>query len=192
MRNKDAIHREILEDALKDPPLEDPIQKAIKTIIISLIGFAMIFLTVSYLIPSPSFVAILFAQWDSFEIKNNTISLPDHQKIFFQNETYDMLRTIYFRNQQHEFKACLLGYQTGTDYIVTNIALPEIISQDLRSVTAKPCPRSTIIDLHSHPVKRCHFSLHDLHVYDRIRNQNPSNLIAVMCEHNRFNVYGFN
>ena len=188
----DKLHEEILKEVHQVEEEETKAFSLIKKVLFVFIGITLIYLTISFVLPSPRVLAILFSQWDSFEINNNSLTLPNNNKIQFHNQTYDTLRNIYFRNQEHEFKACLQGYRTADKYIITNIELPEIISQDLRSVTAKPCPRNTIIDLHSHPVKSCHFSLHDLNVYDRIRNQNPNNLIAIMCEHNRFNVYGFN
>ena len=189
MKEHDKIHEEIKhEESVFDSTIYHG--RPFK-IFIFLTGIFLVFLTISYLIPSSSLYSILTSRWSSFEINNNKITLEDGTRIIFQNNSYEELQQIYFNNQQHEFKACLLGNKLGKTFEITNIEQPIILQQSYNSVTAKPCKRETIISLHSHPFKRCHFSMQDLKNLNALKARNHEAFLGLMCENNRFNFFGY-
>ncbi|HLG24413.1 MAG TPA: hypothetical protein VI564_05785 [Candidatus Nanoarchaeia archaeon] len=161
-----------------------------RKIIIAVIGIFLLILTVSYLLPGYNFFSVISGQADSYKVLNNEIKINEHAKIIFENSSYDSLLEIYYQNQQHEFKACLIGTKTEGNYYVNSIVIPQILHQDFSSVTAMPCKSDAVISLHSHPYKSCYFSLHDISTYKYVKEINSLAIMAVMCEAGRFNFYG--
>ncbi len=189
---------EKIEDIKDEHNLEEEPEKEesrfiriIKKIILIFISLFLLFLFLSYLLPSYNLFSIISAQANSYKISQNVIVLGNNDQIVFENNTYEDLLEVYNENQQHEFKACLIGDKEAGVYRIDEIEIPKIISQDFSSVRAVPCSKDTIISLHSHPYKSCYFSMHDVNSYRLVKSINEDALIGIMCEQNRFNFYGF-
>src|SRR3989344_2748853 len=74
-------------------------------------------------------------------------------------------------------------------YYITEVLIPITYEQTYRSVTSEPCPPNSIIDLHSHPFRRCLPSDQDFNNFKLFKEKNPDALMVVMCEDNRFGIY---
>lgn len=181
------------EHNLKEEPEKEDSRfiRIIKKIILIFISLFLLFLFLSYFLPSYNLFSIISAQANSYKISQNIIILKNNDKIVFENNAYGDLLEIYNENQQHEFKACLVGDKEENVYRIDEIKIPKIISQDFSSVRAVPCSKDTIISLHSHPYKSCYFSVHDVNSYRLVKSFNEEALIGIMCEQDRFNFYGF-
>ncbi|MAG92030.1 hypothetical protein CMO83_05120 [Candidatus Woesearchaeota archaeon] len=175
----------------QDIPPESKFSKIIKKSSIVIISLVMVFLIISYVLPRYSIFRIIAGQLNSYEVDDNVIILKNNQKIIFENNTYDELLGIYLDNQEHEFKACLIGNKQDNNYHVEKIEIPKIFSQTFSSVSAEPCEQDAIISLHSHPFKSCFLSVHDVRGYRFVRDINEDAIIGIMCESNRFNFYGY-
>jgi hypothetical protein len=186
------IHDYMLRDLDKDLPKEESRAfKYIKRSIWALSSLFLAMLIISYLIPGHRVLSIINARFSSYEIDSLKITLKNGEAILFTGNSYNDLVNIYYHNQQHEFKACLIGQKRGNDYIVDSINIPKIYSQDFSSVRAELCGRDAIISLHSHPFKSCFLSLHDVRGHGLVKNINKDALTGIMCEVDRFNFYGF-
>ena len=171
-------------------PEESKSARIVKRILIISVSLILIFLILSYLVPNHDFFWIVAGRMESYKIEDNTITLKNGAKIIFQNDSYGDLTKIYYENQQHEFKACLMGSKENSNYYVEKIEVPKIFSQGFSSVMAEPCTKEAIISLHSHPYKSCFLSLHDARGYKFVKDVNKDAIIGIMCESNRFNFYG--
>jgi proteasome lid subunit RPN8/RPN11 len=180
------------DENIQEPEIEEEskVFRVIKKIILFIISIFLLFLILSYLLPF-NLLSIIPSQLNSYEINNDEITLKNNDLIIFENDTYDELLEFYNNNQQHEFKACLVGNKEDKLYKIEKIEIPVILSQDFSSVRAIPCTKETIISLHSHPFKSCYFSVHDINSYRLVKNINGEALIGIMCEPARFNFYGF-
>jgi len=193
-KDYDKHHETIKEEVLKLQSVlkeESKIKKLLKRASVVIIALFLLLLILAYFVPSYDLFIIIPAQFDSYEIKGNVISLKNSQKIIFENGSYNDLLEVYYENQQHEFKACLTGAKDSNDYIVKGIKIPRIISQDFSSVTAEPCDADAIISLHSHPYRSCYLSVHDVSTYRIVKEINKDAIMGIMCEAKRFNFYGF-
>jgi proteasome lid subunit RPN8/RPN11 len=112
-------------------------------------------------------------------------------QVVFEKEVFEKLQEIYFSNQKHEFKVCLIGEKQGSNYLVNDIYVPYIYRQDVFSVTSHPCNQSTIISLHSHPPLRCIFSEQDIISFNNFRKINPDGIIGLMCDEDRLSFFGY-
>jgi hypothetical protein len=168
---------------------ESRISKVLKRIFIIFIAVFMIFLIVSYILYSNGLGIIIQGQISSYKLANNEIALKGENKIIFQDGSYEELLKIYYNNQEHEFKACLLGGISDGIYYINSVAIPKTFSQTFSSVTAEPCTNEAIISLHSHPYKSCFFSLHDISTYRHVKAIREDAMMAIMCEPDRFNFY---
>jgi hypothetical protein len=155
----------------------------IKKITITLIALFLIFLIVSYFVPGYKILNIIEGKIISQKLDDNlSITLKDKQ-IIFNPITYTELLNIYDNNQVHELKVCLHGNLNNNIYYLNKIEYPIIISQDIFSVTSKPCSKETLISLHSHPENNCIPSTQD------IKSQETNTISAIMCSKKRFNFY---
>jgi len=164
---------------------ESKTKKFIKKTIIIIISIFLIFLVLTYLVPGYKILNIIEGKIISHELDNNlSITLKD-KKIIFNPNTYNELLNIYNNNQIHEFKVCLLGTLNNNIYYLNKIEHPIIISQDIFSVTSTPCPKNTLVSLHSHPENQCIHSKQDI----KSHKESKISLSAVMCSKKRFNFY---
>jgi len=171
-------------------PEESKFARIVKRIFIISISLLLLFLVLSYFVPNYELFRIIAGHIESYKIEDNAITLKNGAKIIFQNNSYTNLKEIYYENQQHEFKACLIGYKQNENYYVQAVEIPKIFSQTFSSVTAEPCSKEAIISLHSHPYKSCFLSLHDVRGYKFVKDVNKDAIIGIMCESDRFNFYG--
>ncbi|HLD87322.1 MAG TPA: hypothetical protein VJB12_04620 [Candidatus Nanoarchaeia archaeon] len=188
-KTPDDIHREILKEALKGKE-EKPafLQKSKKAIIIAMALF-LILVTLIYLLPGTA-IDYLRASFSTYTIEDSMIFLPQGRSIAFENNVYGELLDSYHKNQKTETKFCLMGSLQEDTYRITSLMQPNIYSQSFSHVSSAPCPQGTIIDLHTHPYKSCFFSAQDLRTYESVKAKNPDALLGMMCEKDRFALYG--
>jgi len=158
-----------------------------KVVLISLSIFLIILVTSYFLLSYPIF-PILASIFESKTTQNNVIDLGDFY-IVFENGTFDKLQRLYRGYPSTEFVSCLEGDINGSNYIISNLYIPQIIDQSFNHVTFKRCSDNALILLHSHPYKRCIASSQDLKTLEELKDTNPDLIIIIMCENNRFSVY---
>ncbi|MBU0460061.1 MAG: hypothetical protein KJ771_04600, partial [Nanoarchaeota archaeon] len=121
-------------------------------------------------------------------LQGNVISLDDF-KIIFEDGTEEVLKSYYFNEQEVEISLCLEGYQEG-DYYITSLYEPKTYASAYNQVSFQPCSLKTMVILHTHPFKRCVASEADLEMLSSSKEVNSDVLMVVMCEAERFSVYG--
>ena len=154
-------------------------------------AIVLLLLLVSYLLLAPV-QHVVEGQLSSQSIRGQILRLADKEIIFLGNTT-DVLPLIYQENQfdkLQETALCLMGDHKDSVYVVKDIFYPEIIDQSFDSVRFTSCPQDTIIMLHTHPFKSCKVSQTDIETYNKVSSYNPDVLMVVMCEENRYTVYG--
>ncbi len=171
--------------------IEDLPQKSkIKKFFILIIGLVLVFLVSTYYLFAFGADDVLAGFIQSSKIDNKlTLEFKD-KKVIFTKESYDELLKIYDENLEVEFKACLKGNKINNIYNINKILIPKTFSQTYKSVRAEPCDTNTLIDLHSHPFRRCLASVHDVTNFRRLKSVNEDILLSVMCERDRFFLYG--
>lgn len=158
------------------------------------IGVGAIFLLllfISYLLFAPV-QHVIEGQLSSQSIQGAVLQLSDMQIVFTGN-TSTVLPLIYEENQfdkLQETAICLEGEHKENTYVVSGIFYPEIIDQSFDHVSFTSCPSDTIVMLHTHPYKNCKVSETDIATYKKVSQYNPDVLMVVMCEENRYTVYG--
>ena len=169
------------------PEEESPLKKTLKKAFIMVIAILLIFLFSTYLLGYYAF-DYFSSQSESDEI--NELTFEDAGKIIiFEEEVYRELQEIYFSNLEHEFKVCLFGEIKDNTYSITGLVEPEIFSQSPFHVSAEPCAPEAIVDIHSHPFKKCIASAQDISYLERLKQRNPMALMAVMCAQDRMSFY---
>ena len=159
-------------------------QIKIKKFLVCIIAITIIILLLTYITIDIGMLNQLTAS----KIINNKTKFKD-LTIEFTNNTYKQILNIYLDQQPNEIKLCLLGTIKDKTYTITKIIQPKIIHQEFSKVESIPCPKQTIIDLHSHPRKSCIFSQQDIKSYNINKQNNPNLLMAVLCDHNKINFY---
>ena len=167
--------------------LEEGRFKFLKKIILILIGMFLLILILSYFLLGDLFY-VFEGRGSSFEIENFIVEFKNG-KIIFKENVYNDLKSIYFYNQEKEIKVCLIGEKTD-NYYISDFYIPEIISNDFRSVVSEECDERSLISLHTHPYKRCLFSDQDIKNYESFKKINKDGIIGIMCEKRRFSFYG--
>lgn len=153
------------------------------------LGIFLILLTVSYFVVDPQVRDVIAGFFESETLEENTI-LYGNKTVVFSGGTYEVLRVAWHDNQEHEFKACLLGSVSNNTYVIKQVHFPEVYSQHVYRVVSEGCPENTIIDLHSHPYQRCVASQTDIRGLEELRKTNDQVLLAVMCTEERISFYG--
>lgn len=154
-----------------------------KRILVACLGVFLLFLLLGYfLFPLDTLAGLV----GSATIEEG-LSVED-AAVVFENDTYTLLLTRYYEHLDEEFKVCLLGFYDGT-YRVQEIYNPIIYEQNFNSVVSEPCPKETLIALHSHPYKHCLASSQDIQNLQKIQETNPDALIGIMCDKDRFQFY---
>jgi len=106
--------------------------------------------------------------------------------VVFENATRERLVGEFVAHQEREIKACFFGSRSGTLYNVTDVLFPDIARATVVEVVSVPCPKETLIDVHSHPINRCLASEQDLETYRGMLVQSPTVRLMVMCSQTRF------
>jgi len=188
------------EELLFDKPQHH--HKFKKAAIIAISIFLLILLLSYFYLGYPLF-HVLAGRIESNPLNNNLISVGNIT-VFIENTALNTIQTSYVNNTRVETSLCLIGYvdtafsQSGTinqnenkkNYIITNAYTPVILSQSFNQVTFEPCRNDTIIMFHTHPYKSCLASDTDINTLRNNQLNNQNLLMIVMCEPNRFSVYG--
>lgn len=188
--HEEGIHKVILDeiDEEKDVYLGDQKPSRFNKIFLIGTGIFMIVLTLSYFLLGPHTFDII-ASISASEQINELIISGENIDVTFSEEAYTNLTNIYLENQEHEFKACLLGTIEGKTYAVDTILTPDTYQQSYANVRSAGCPKEAIVSMHSHPFKRCIASAQDFKSLEAFRELNPDAAMMVMCELNRFYLY---
>ena len=150
----------------------------------SFIGIVLVFLILSYMLTGYTVRSIIAGKANSESVKNNIIE-SDYGRITFTEGTYEEIKELYYANEK-EFKACLLGEYENNEYIINDVYLPKLHFQDYDQVVSSPCPKGTLLDLHSHPQEHCTFSDVDINGF---QPEEENVLLSVMCSDDRFIFY---
>ncbi len=159
-----------------------------RKIIIMFIAIALLFLITSYILLGYPIFPILESISESKLAENKTIVLEEFS-IMFTEDTYNDLQEYYNKDLSVEMVVCLKG-EISRDYTINEVYQPDITEQTFNHVTFKTCSEDTIILLHSHPFRRCIASQQDLITLNSSKEKNPHSLMIIMCESDRFSVYG--
>ncbi|MBN2420981.1 hypothetical protein JXB27_01745 [Candidatus Woesearchaeota archaeon] len=168
---------------LEKHELEEETEEKIKRKKIAAFVFSIFLalLMLSFIVPHDVLISLI----ESETINNNTIE-KDDVKYYFKPDVLEALQKYYVEHQTAEFKLCLEGFVKDGSYYVTSFYEPKIYFNNPITVHSAICNESTIIDLHSHPLRNCIFSEQDIMTY-RMMNREMAG--AVMCDIDRFNFY---
>lgn len=182
---------ENIEKDIEDlhPEEESKLKKKAKRIIMVFLALILLILILSYFLPGRYIPDIITGISRTYKVNNDDTIDFKGNKIIFNPDAYNQLLDIYFASQKTEFKVCLIGEKIDSDYLINSLYIPETLRQTVFSVHAIICNSSTIIDLHSHPYKRCVFSDEDINSYRKFRGVSKDGMIALMCEKDRFDFY---
>jgi len=184
------MEKKVLEDIKNN--VEDNIKEEkenpFKKILLIILSFFLILLMISYIFVSFPIGKIISGQLESTPINNNIIKFDDFN-IIFDQESLDKLNEIYLKEQEVEFSICLSGKISNDIYHITNLYQPKVYQQSFNQITFAPCPKNTLIMLHSHPYKSCLASSTDLETLNESKQNNPNLIMVVMCELGRFSIY---
>ncbi len=160
-----------------------------RKIIVILMAIFLILLLTSFILTDGNVRNSLLGLIESETINQNVIPINNGNNLIFTSNTYKNLLEIYDANLEVEFKVCLQGNIINGDYLIEEILVPETFLQTHSKVVAEPCPIETIVDMHSHPIRRCLPSDQDFNNFRNFKERNANVLLAVMCERERFNIY---
>ncbi len=160
----------------------------IKKVIIIILAIFLIILILTYLLTNSEIRSIVESLLLSSKISENKVVLKGIN-ITFTNESYDKLISIYNDNLDKEFKVCLYGKIENNNYVIEEVIQPKTYLQTFNSVIADKCDDDALIDLHSHPFRRCIPSDVDVKHYLENKKYNSDLILGVMCEKDRFYFY---
>ena len=152
-------------------------------------GLFLVFLMISYVFVSFPIGNIIRGQVESEPLIGNVIKLGNFS-LFFEGNTKKILQSSYFDEQETEFSYCLLGNVINGNYHITSLYQPKMFEQTFNHVSFEPCSKDTLILLHTHPYKSCVASQTDMSTLEKMKELNEDVLMVVMCEAERFSVYG--
>lgn len=185
---KAKIHREIMEDAVRDED-DHPPSFLFKLVLGALTMVVIITFLITF-IGGGQGVQFLQGRLASTTISDEFILvLEDGREVHLVETVYDNLVTL-IRTDGNEFKACLIGEKKGTTYQISDLYVPEIVEAQYDRVVSAPCNENTLISLHSHPIDHCVFSEQDFRSFETLRTTNPGALMGLMCGLDRFSFYG--
>ncbi|MBU4502516.1 MAG: hypothetical protein KKA79_08005 [Nanoarchaeota archaeon] len=175
-------HEEIWEQ-----PIEEP--SKFKKIFTIIAGSFLIFLMFSYVAMSYGMGDIIASLIDSETMEENRVKVDENMVLVFKGDSYKSLLETYLANEGQEFKACLVGELRKETYGITEIIIPEMSEQSFIHVRSEGCPDGTLVDLHSHPFRKCLESEQDLKTKELTLKTDPDRLFAILCEKDRFHFY---
>lgn len=195
-REKDTVLQDLEKHPLSDQELSSLLPRLKKTYL-WLVGIIAVILMLSYLFVTFPLADIIIGRVDSQLLSHTTLKTKD-VIIEFEPLILQQLQSYYLTNQQTEFSMCMGGRVEGriegagvgnTNYQITSLYFPPMYKRLFNQVIFEPCSADTLILLHSHPYKRCSASATDLKTLKKAQQENPSTLMIVMCEQERFSVY---
>jgi proteasome lid subunit RPN8/RPN11 len=180
-------HAEFFENLEED--IEEK-KTIFKKIFIGIIALFVIIMFLSAFLTTPESRNVLVGLFESSSLDDDlSVNINGAGRLFFINNSYDILNNFYDENVGLEFKACLFGYIGEEDYYINEVIQPTMYSQAYDRVVSEPCANNTLVTLHSHPHKRCSPSHQDMISFSNLKELNSNALMAIMCDENRFNVY---
>lgn len=169
--------------------IEDLKPSILKKIFLIILALFLLFLIITFFVTNPQTRHILAGLIESSTLKDYEININNTNKLIFNKQTYNQLMELYNINLGKEFKVCLNGYMEEGNYYINKIFIPKTYLQTHNQVIAQPCPSTSLVSMHSHPLKHCLPSQQDLKNFEIFKMDNPNALMAIMCEKNRFNFY---
>lgn len=176
---------DIIED-LKEIDLDEPPKKASKIVLI-ILGIIGVFLMISFIFVTYPISGIIKGKLDSTLLENNQLKL-DTFSIIFEDNSAQILESMYYEEQKNEFSVCLSGEKIDGDYYIDSLYQPAQ-RRSFNQVSFESCSPETLMILHTHPYKRCAASSADLVMLAGSKERNEDVLMVVMCEPDRFSVY---
>jgi proteasome lid subunit RPN8/RPN11 len=176
---------------MQDPVDESEEEKPskFKKIYIFIISLFLLIIFIIYFTTTPGVRDLISGFIESSKLNEKEVAINSTNKLIFEKESYDSLIELHNESVNREFKACLSGYIKDGDYHITTVIKPETFFQNYKQVIAEPCPSTSLVDLHSHPFKRCLPSEQDFKSFQEFKSRNPNALMAVLCEVDRFSFY---
>ena len=163
-------------------------------LMVFLLGLFLVVLMISYIFAGFPLSGIIRGQLESSPLENNMVEVSDDLILIFENGTHEQIKELYFSEQKNEFSLCLLGSYNNIGsqriYSIDSLYQPTHFIQTFNHVSFEPCSSDTLILFHTHPYKSCLASNTDLETLEKTKSRNPNTLMVVMCEPNRFSVYG--
>jgi hypothetical protein len=181
--------KEIGEELEEFKEEESEIKKGLRKIYIIIMALFLAFLILGNSLVGSFLVSLFSGKISSVAITDNIIKF-DNRTLYFEPTIYDRLKQYYNENQKSEIKLCMTGVITGNKYYITGMYSPVTYKKDVFSVTSQMCNADTVIDLHTHPYLHCIFSNQDITSYTSYHKYNPGAIMALMCEEDRFSLYG--
>lgn len=175
----DDITPEAIDQELQNVKEPGPFRKAL----FIFIGLFLIILVIVGFILAETLTGII----GSIKLADNQISHPE-ATITFTEDALAELQHHYTQNEHREIKACLQG-RINVSYIIDTVVFPPVNHASVVHINTPRCPEDTLIDLHSHPVRRCLASEQDVRVYKSLLPAHPNLLMLIMCSTERFSVY---
>ncbi len=178
-----------IQEEIRDSSNEENKNPLLKRIFLICISLFLILLMTSYIFASYPIGNIIGGKLESSPIENGIIELEEFQ-ILFDKETLNHLKKIYKNEQKVEFSVCLSGKILNKEtYYITSLYQPKMYQQTFNHVSSAPCPKDSLIMLHSHPYKSCLASQTDLDTLSESKSINQNIIMVIMCELERFSVY---
>ena len=171
---------------VEEEPEEKP--SKLKKAWLVVVSIFLVLLMISFVFVTFPIGDIIQGKVESNLLKGDKIVLDDFN-IIFEDDLEEVLQSYYFNEQETEISLCLEGYK-DEDYYITSLYEPKTFSAAYNHVSFEPCSLETVIILHTHPYKRCVASDTDLQMLEKNKLENEDVLMVVMCESNRFSVYG--
>ncbi|MDO8628153.1 MAG: hypothetical protein Q7R56_00160 [Nanoarchaeota archaeon] len=125
---------------------------------------------------------------ESKKLVANTI-VADDVVIHVDESVRVWLQSLFLSFQDREFSVCLLGTIEDEEYVIASGYQPRVIDAGVDHVVFSSCNEQTLIMLHSHPLNHCLASAQDIRTLRDSQRLNPSMVMVVMCNRERFSVY---
>ncbi|MAG47322.1 hypothetical protein CL617_01850 [archaeon] len=185
-------HKEIFDDvkdSINYEDLEKEKPKIFKKIFTVTVSILLIVLILSYFLTNSTIRSVAIGLFESSKIEDSIVEINKTSSLIFEDNTYNQLLIIYNNNPDLEFKVCLKGLIKDNNYLINEIFTPKTYLQTPNKVIADPCPKDSLVDMHSHPLRHCLPSEQDFISFSSFKKKNNNAIMAVLCEKGRFNFY---
>jgi len=188
-RDRDWEHFKVMEEEENKEDAHLPGESKLKRLAVILGGIFLILLMLSFVVVTFPVGDIIKGILQSAPLQENKLNLGELE-IIFTDDALSRLQDIYFAEQKVEFSTCLSGTKAGSQYFINSLYVPIMMEQTFNHVRFERCTEETLIMLHSHPYKSCVASETDIKTLNEMKRRNPDILMVIMCEPERFSVYG--
>ncbi len=179
----------LLQEAIDEPHQPDK-PPFFNRYVVPALSILLLLLLASYFVFGPIEHTIR-GQIASSAVENNEFEFGEYLLLFY-NDTAQELESIYQEFQEEkvvETSVCLKGVVVNKTYAIQEIFYPTIYEATFKSVRFAPCPKDTIVMLHTHPYKSCLASELDKETFAKNKKNSPDLLMLVMCEQRRYTLY---